>query len=96
MNNVDFITASNIAVLILSFIGGLAVSFFFRSKGIRGCIMYIASAVVIIIIIISLTKGYNRFLENITYNLTEYIYYNSLGIIGFVIGLLVGIKIRNK
>ena len=96
MQNIDYLTASNLSILILSFIGGLAVSFFFSGKGIRGCITYLVSAVIVIFLVISLTKGYSEFLSNITYHLTNYIYFNTIGVFGFLVGMFFGFWVKKR
>jgi len=96
MTNIDYLTASNVAILLLSILGGFAVSFLFTGKGIRGCLMQIISATILVVIIVALIKGYSTFLENITQHLTEYIYYNSLGIFGFILGFILGFIRKNK
>jgi hypothetical protein len=82
----------DIAVLILSFLGGISIAFAFRSKSAR----FFLSIIIIVIIATSLIRGYSRGLENITQNLSYYVAENPLGTIGFIIGFLVGLLVRDK
>jgi len=94
--HIDYFSASNFAVLLLTFIGGLAFSILIRFKGIAGCITYLLAAVVISVIVVALIKGYSYLLEDVTYYLTEYIYYNSVGLVGFLLGFVVGLFIKKS
>ena len=82
----------DIAVLILSFLGGISIAFAFKSKIAR----FFLSVIIVIIIGISLVRGYSYGLENITLNLSYYIAENPLGTIGFIVGFIVGLLVRNK
>ena len=86
----------NLAILILTFVGGLAVSNLFRSRGVTGCLSYLISIGVLIIILSGLVIGYSVLLENVTFHLQQYIFYNGIGVVGFIIGLLAGILIRKR
>ena len=92
----DYISAENLAVLVLTFIGGLALSVILKARGVGGCLTYILAGVVLSIIVVALIKGYSYLIEDMTYYLTEYIYYNSIGIVGFLLGFLVGLVIRRN
>lgn len=94
--DLTYFESGNLAVFILTFIGGLALSFVFKSKGISGCFTYVIAIIILLVIISTLVSGYSFFLEDITFNLQQYIYYNSVGIIGFIIGLLVGLLFKQK
>ena len=82
----------DIAVLILSFLGGISVAFVFKSKLAR----FFLSIIVLVILIIALTRGNSYWLENLTMNLSYYIAENPLGTIGLVLGFIVGLLIKNK
>jgi uncharacterized membrane protein required for colicin V production len=82
----------DIAVLLLSFLGGISIAFAFRSKIAR----FFLSIIIVAIITISLVRGYSNGLESITLNLSYYIAENPLGTIGFVVGFVVGLLVRNK
>jgi hypothetical protein len=83
----------NIATLILTFIGGLLIAKFFKAKGIGGCLVYIISLVVVVLVVAALWKGYSYFFERITFNLETYLYSNVAGVIGFILGFLLGLVI---
>ncbi len=88
----NFTDPFGLAVLLLSFIGGFSLASVFKN-----CISrFILSVSVVIIIILSLLKGYNQGLEDITRNLAYYIIYNPLGLVGFIIGFVFGIIILRK
>ena len=87
----NMMATDKLAVLALTFIAGLFFANFLKTRGLGGCLTYLLSLVVVIIVVSALVKGYSYLLQTITYNLEQYIYFNSIGIIGFVAGLLLGI-----
>jgi hypothetical protein len=92
----DLLQPGNAATFLLSFVAGILVSKFFKTKGIGGCLVYLSSIIVIVIIISALWKGYSFFIERVTYNLESYIYSNVTGVIGFILGFLLGLAIFHK
>jgi hypothetical protein len=87
----------NLAAFLLELIAGLALSFVIKSKGIAGFFKYLLSFIILGIIINGLLKGYSIFIENITFHLQQYIYYNTAGFLGFVTGFIIGLLFkRNK
>ena len=92
----NYLESGNLAVGILTFIVGLSLSFILRSRGISGCLTYILSLVVLFIVISALITGYSVLIESVTFHLHQYIYYNSVGVIGFLIGLIFGIVLKRK
>jgi hypothetical protein len=90
---IDLFHPGNLATLILTFIAGILVAKFFKSRGIGGCLVYLVSLVVVILLVFTLWKGYSYFIERITFNLETYIYSNIAGLIGFVFGFLLGLVI---
>ena len=82
----------DVAVLILSIFGGMSIAFMFRSRIAR----FFFSIIVVIILVLSLIRGYSEGLENITWNLAYYIATNPVGLLGFVIGFILGFIIRKK
>lgn len=96
MQHIDYFTAGDIAVFILTFIVGLALSVVFRARGVTGCFTYIISLAIIILVILALMKGYSLMFNDITFHLQEYIYYNSVGVVGVVLGLVIGFFIRRR
>jgi hypothetical protein len=94
---VDFIAADKIAIFILTFFAGLLLAKLFKARGVGGCLTYVIALVVLVLIISALIKGYSYLFEQITYSLETYIYFNSIGIIGAIAGLLIGFMIfRSK
>lgn len=91
---ITYFESWNLAVILLTFIAGLALSFIIKSRGVSGCFTYIISIVILLIIISGLVKGYSIFIENVTFHLQQYIYYNTTGILGFIGGFIVGFLIR--
>jgi len=71
----SYFESDNLSVFLLTFVGGLALSYIFKSKGVSGCITYIISIIILLVIISALISGYSYFIENITFNLQQYIYY---------------------
>lgn len=92
----SFFESWNLAILLLTFVGGLAIANLFRSRGVTGCLSYVISIAVLVIIVSSLIVGYSVLIERVTFHLQQYIYYNGIGIVGFVLGLLVGIFSRRR
>ena len=88
MVQVDFITASSIATLLLSFVAGVLVTFVFSRRGSRGCIATIMGIAVLIIIVTALLRGYSTLIERATDSLAYYIQTNVLGVVGFVLGVV--------
>lgn len=91
-----YFESSNLAVMILAFIGGLALSIIIRARGITGCLTYILSLVILVIIISGLVKGYSIIIEDATFYLQEYIYYNGIGVLGFLVGFVFGLIIKRR
>ncbi len=90
-----YFESGNIAVLLLAFIGGLALSYILKARGISGCFTYIIAITIFIVIVSGLVKGYSLLIENVTFHLQQYIFYNSTGVIGFVLGFVFG-KVFNR
>jgi len=86
----------NLAILLLTFIGGLAIANLFRARGVTGCLSYLISIAVLVIIVSGLVVGYSVLIERVTFHLQQYIYYNGIGIVGFILGLLTGVLLRRR
>lgn len=94
--SITYFESWNLAILLLTFLGGLALANILRSRGVQGCLSYLISLVILVVVITGLVKGYSFILENVTFHLQQYIYYNGIGVLGFVIGLLAGLLIRKR
>ncbi len=79
-----------IAIFILTFIAGLAISLLVRSKFVGRMF----GIVVLVVIIAALISGQSGLLIAITANFTQYIATNPVGIVGFIIGFLLGFKFK--
>ena len=88
--------SGELAVFLLTFIGGMSLAYMVRSKGLSSFFTYIISLIILIIIASSLMRGYSFLIEDITFYLQEYIYYNSIGVFGFIIGLITGLSFIKK
>lgn len=87
---VDYLTAANLAVLLLAALAGFFVSFLFGNRG-GGCLGAIVGTIVLGVIVLALARGYSVVIENMTQTLTDYIYFNGIGVVGFLLGLLIGV-----
>lgn len=94
--DLTYYESGNLAVFLLTFIGGVSLSFVARSRGVSGFFTYIIALIILIIIVSSLIRGYSFLIEDITYTLQEYIYYNAVGVIGFIIGFIIGLFFIKK
>ncbi|MBZ0265658.1 hypothetical protein K8I28_13425 [bacterium] len=90
-NTYNFDSAA-IAVLVLSFIAGLAIVNVFSSTFSR----FLVSITIFVILVISLSKGHSHFIENLTSNLSRYFGREPVGLFGFIIGFVVGAALRKK
>lgn len=93
---VDFLTAQNLAVLLLSFFAGLAVSTIFTARGAKGCVTFAFGLGVTGFIILALLQGRSHWIERLTRNLAEYIYFDALGVLGFLAGIALGVAVRRR
>lgn len=91
MFNFSYYESGNLAVFILTLMAGLIVSRLFKSGSLSGCISYILAIVVLVIVISAITRGYSYFIEDITFHLQQYIYFNGIGVFGFGLGLFIGL-----
>ncbi|MFC1530964.1 hypothetical protein ACFL5T_01785 [Gemmatimonadota bacterium] len=91
----DWLAAGNIAVFVLTFFGGLIISYVFTAKGVGGCGTYLVALAVLGVLLAALVLGSNQYFEWATWSLTDYIYREGItGVVGFFSGFLFGLITR--
>ncbi len=92
----DFFAAQNLAIFSLTFLFGIILALFLKSRGLLGCISSILIGAIVAMVVVALIRGYNSIIEVITYNLTLYIIYNTFGFFGFAAGFLIGLFVKRR
>lgn len=76
-----------LAVLLLAFVGGLAVAFALTHPVLR----FVIFGGIFLLLVAALVRGFSPLLERVTHNLASYFWTEPIGTVGLVLGFLSGL-----